>query len=1134
MANVFQSYTTALLLSRGLNKPDGRPLYDYRLSDKEFSDLESFLKEYLVKFGRLSCTTLDIIKDAPGFPALFVLYAAEWWRRRYNGSGFSWEPILHGLDVDPDSWTPSQRSTCVSVGLRDWRLTLRASGGLRYLGTIALQGGLPMHLLAQARGNLGRILRIVLKEASRTTASAADIQGWVISLKHYLPRTYRQTEIYLLLAEVIVTVLRLKEEACLTQSAGAIAQLENRIPKWRESFPLPIGDADAQKLIEQLIKDAATVRVERQSRLCAVERFLEKCPDGRWHLCSRLALPDSAEVTKIASLYNLESDSMPRMMDFSLVVNETEQTTSIRKLAGHDKYRIDRCLWNVSNSNAADEHILRLSALDSRSWSTTAFRGEALDPELPWIFDAGDEFFALLRQGSGAVATNEAYIAIPSGWNAVSAEEEIPIFEGVIHQLERKVFRVRGSACFSSNGIVCRVRTGRADAKQEYYEWRGQRLWGEFIKPSMAFLGAPKLLKVDENCGAQQMAGACGWHPIGTRGSFGASPVGPVEFWYPVNGDVKFRSRMVVLAPNARTAMDFTDSRSGQIHLENWDAIRAVLVSTGVTANVTHNTNCLSIGLNVAGSDTVPEWVELDIYWPQTPVPARVRLPYPARGARAFDANGRELPPGSLLSANRLLGTRILCLIGSLSAIPRISLELRLKGHNKRSFFPIVIADQSLHVEIRLQDYASEIAQLLANDDKPDSSIEAIVRIGKEISTQLNIARYESRLVRENGRVSLDASGFRGISEEALAELPVMAMRLEFPGDDAICLSGFASQGVATGTWEFDPDRREPGSWLIFPLAGSSLSFRPTIWPVDGYAAAEGLIPKAIGIPEENLRVIELEKAIEIVSKDFLDHGWTDIERLATQLGHLPLVTLDMWRCFARSPKGMAALVIRFSSLSITFIERFASELPFVWETVPFTVWLEAMANLKRQCDAWYGSAGATVFTSHLDNRIAELTSYHPALYNLLGLARAAISGSIPPEIQAFRSPCMDRVCEQQLIAREDSPLQVLLRTHADIDNNGVQWPTHFNSIIGRSRNRTVYTQFFCNSHMGFQDGVINLPILLAAQVANDDTADWFDDPDQIHELRKHMAFDPDWFTEAYFWTIARCVAAGQLKILEE
>jgi hypothetical protein len=34
-----------------------------------------------------------------------------------------------------------------------------------------------------------------------------------------------------------------------------------------------------------------------------------------------------------------------------------------------------------------------------------------------------------------------------------------------------------------------------------------------------------------------------------------------------------------------------------------------------------------------------------------------------------------------------------------------------------------------------------------------------------------------------------------------------------------------------------------------------------------------------------------------------------------------------------------------------------------------------------------------------------------------------------------------------------------------------------------------------------------------------------------IHDLRTHIAFDQDWFTEAYNLTIARCLSTGLLKL---
>ena len=68
-----------------------------------------------------------------------------------------------------------------------------------------------------------------------------------------------------------------------------------------------------------------------------------------------------------------------------------------------------------------------------------------------------------------------------------------------------------------------------------------------------------------------------------------------------------------------------------------------------------------------------------------------------------------------------------------------------------------------------------------------------------------------------------------------------------------------------------------------------------------------------------------------MLASDFLNEDWEKVEQLAGQVGHLPLPTLDIWRRFAHSPRGMAALALRLSSLKPEFITRFSQELPFAW-----------------------------------------------------------------------------------------------------------------------------------------------------------------------------------------------------------
>ncbi len=1130
MTTPFQNWKSNLLRARELDAPDGRPLYDYRLEESEFLSLEMLLRDRLSQYQPL--TPLGMIgAHLTGFPALFVLYAAEWWRQKYDGSGWSWEPILRDLGADADGWSQAQRSACVARGLQDWHLSLRAAGGLRYLGTIALQGGLPMRLLSEAKGGLGRLLRSVLKEAAKSVVTTKDIQGWVQSLDHYLPRTYRQTEIYVLLAEVVATVLHLKEEAGLTQSAGAITQLEKCVPFWRKRFPLPVGDADAQGLIEQLIQDAAAVKLERQTRLFPVERFMEKDQDGLWRLHSSLTLPDVVASGMLADLFVREPAMLPRFLELTLVVADRSQTTSLRQLAGHENYRVERRLLSALDADAAEEHVLRLSAADGRVWSISAPRGEELDDGLPWVFDAGGESPKLLRQGTGSVVTNEALVAIPPGWAAIPGDEGVATFEGPLCLPTRQLFRVRGTVRFSSSqDIICRIRTGRADTKEEHYEWVGHRLWQEFIRPSMAFLGKPRLYKIDEDGRSQIVAGEPGWRPLGTRITPGSVPIGPVELWYPATGEIRHRARMVILPTATTLRLEFLDANSGRIHLDNWGATSVRVLSSIVAADFICSGSDLAISVKMLAEARAPEWLEFDVYWPHTPTAVRVRLPYPARGARIFGPNGKELLPGVLVAANQLGGVRMLGLGGSAASMPRMVLEFRLLGRNRDSTHVITPPMNSVQAEIRLQDYVAEIAHLLANDDSPDATIEVVLRVGGDTTSKLRIARYACRMEKEHGQVYLDAGGRQGMTPDALAALPVMALRLEAPEEEALRLVARDSQGVATGVWDFAPPTREAGSWLIFPASGADPLFRPILWTISGDIEVTGPVARAIVVVDSSDRERALDVTVQAMAADFLDPGWQDIERLAGQLGHLPLVILDLWRRLARSAAGMAALAMRYTTLLPGgFLERFSLELPFSWEAVPVIAWCRAIEQLKQQCDTWCGVASSTVFGSHIENRITELSSLHPAINNLLGFARAAATKDMPKEIRAFRQLGVDGI-GGLLFSGDQSPLQRLLRNHADVGSGAGQWPTSFNDRVAEARKHRFLASLLCQQSFGFQEGLINLPILLAFQAATGDTKEWFENPDLTHDLRIHRAFDPDWFTDAYNLTMARCLAADLIN----
>jgi hypothetical protein len=284
---------------------------------------------------------------------------------------------------------------------------------------------------------------------------------------------------------------------------------------------------------------------------------------------------------------------------------------------------------------------------------------------------------------------------------------------------------------------------------------------------------------------------------------------------------------------------------------------------------------------------------------------------------------------------------------------------------------------------------------------------------------------------------------------------------------------------------------------------------------------------RALDIPDEQERALKLSAIIERIAHDFIDNDWGLVEQLAGTLGHLPLSTLDFWRQITQSPPGMAALAIRLGNLPANFVERFPTELPFVWESIPLTAWVGAIRALQVQGEAWYGGeAGKQVMSPHLDRRIQVLSSSCPSLRFLLEVGRAIATGVVSKDLQPLRHPMVGQIYANLLFDGENSRVQRLLQINSESPN----WPRGFAVQISAAR-KNGSGQYFCPGNFGFHDEVINAPIFLALNAISEAPVELGHDAKEIEAIRNMQSFDPEWFSEAFDLTVARCIATGAIKL---
>ncbi len=929
--SLFSGWIHEFLLSRHLPTPTGEPLYTYHTTLDEFQYLQATLCSFIGSKPRSTGVDALMHRDFAFAPA-FVAYAAEWWKRRYDGSGWRWEPILQSIGAQADSWHPSDRSACVELGLRGWGIELAASRGFRYLGSVAVQGGLPVQALAAARGSIGRVLERVLRLCAATHATEEEAVQWIESLSSYLPSAYQQREIYYLLAQVIITILQLKNQAGLESSETAIGQLDLRVPNWRNRFPLPIEDLQAQALIEQLVREATHHRTIVSTSPIEVERKLEAIGDNRWQLASLVTVPQYVYESALAQLFSIASDiPLPRTCSLLFEMGRQHVTTSVRRLTGQAQYRLERRPAVATDPDAAAEHFIHLSTQEGVTYSATVPDGEPLAFDMPWLFELSEDGIArFVRQGPGSIRTQTALVAIPAEWKIFPDGDATVDCLGSIVALDRTVIRLCGGCrILDSDEATFRVSSGRVTAALDgHLGWKGKRAWDLiFLSPTVAFRGVPRLMRRLDDETEVGISGPMLWKNSGEKTSAPTGWVGPVDATWPARGEVQFRSRVVLIPENARIAIGTSTSPSvANLEFEHWD-LASVGTDTVEVDVAAHRANgSLSTQFTYKGPGSPPEMLDLRLYWRGNATPARVKLPFPARGARAFDKDGQALSQDDKVTLDLLFGVRLVAFLGiGDRALLRFTL---FDGPSTldHAFIDLRPVAGSQRIEVRVVEHIDRIRRMLSSADALDCSVFVELQCGEASPAGVRVTRFACAL----DKLDLDdvtlSNGCRSAPNVAAAQ-PLM-LRLDRPGDEPILLEACACTSSAMPAWHVPQPELGPGPWLIYPPPGSPTIYRPLLWTIRGQPSESTLqlqpsLASALAIENPCARREVLDNILARLGMNYEDDDWILVEQLANHFGHLPLSVLDVWCAFARSSEAVAALAMRISALPAEFLERF-------------------------------------------------------------------------------------------------------------------------------------------------------------------------------------------------------------------
>jgi len=1148
-----------LLNSRNLERSDGRMLYGYRLSNEEYKSLREMLA-YTADFGKLD----EVSSRIRGFSALFVLYAAEWWRREYQGGAWRWTSIISAFGGNAKELDAAARTKCVISGFAFWGH--RPDGeGKKFFGAIVAHGGLPLHFIGQGGGRLASIMDYTLRLAARYHWDSLQIVNAIEERADELPTdSLRRPEIYQLIANVVATVLELKRDFRLAGIADPVAVLNTQEPSWRLRFPLSLEDAAAQALLSGLVKEAAQQLMFASSVIFSVERLLRKTTDGKYELTSVLACPQTLAANTLAELFGL--NELPRYFSIDVQVDKRKPFCEGRQILGADTATVSlaggKCVWH--GVDACSEHLLYLRGQsgDLRGNPLPIPGGAELSQDEPWIFVLRDGKLRWVAAGSARVPEEEAVVTLPDGWKIEPANaDSIADIVGHCHLGDKQIalYSVRGEMTLRRCEQYYRIRTKQATSASDTYVWEGRRI-AYPSSPQPVFIGVPKLFRYPPEGERSRVPTAeLHWFAAGTNNRFedATNAHGPLDVYLVRDGERLARFRFVVLDSSART--DFssgTSASEGHIHLEGWGC-SDVSIDDQLGLHCKIEQAGRGVKLFLQGGDVPPESVSVAMRWQRCAQELRVKLPFPSAGGRFFDAKEKPLREVDEIALRHLTGARLRIFDRNPLAPKRYDVSLTL-GQGKREMRsadlkierPISLLPNG-SAEVRLIDLQKDIEKLMSFSDELDATVNVAVLVGSRPTTSVRVSRYETVLERDSLAVGFPAKTIERLDIAALEQVIVKAAPLTNLGGTCIQLEQEYSEGVPAACWQAAGLNATYSPWLIFPDDASSVFFRPTIWgkSVDSPEMDTNSgcpLAQAMAIREAEVRMETIAAILDAMATDFNHPSWRLMEYLLETFHHLPLSSLDVFRLIGAQPTAAVSLLLRsqFSEDRLfEFARRLRDELGLVWELASIDIWRNAASKLFQYWVVTLGEDDAKAsFPIILKARLDRLATEHPSLQLMLDVLLLELTRHPSKSlVEVQRIAQGDRLAfAQQLWRGHDSLAQNLLfRGHA----NDASWPerplfeaafTGFlevaTDLVKNKLNPDIVRKmFWMDTPNDFKVSVANIPVLCALWAVTGISQEWWGKPERRLALRKVKAFDPIWFEQAFGKAVAICLSLGIL-----
>jgi hypothetical protein len=977
-----------LLTSFGLTQPDRRPLHAYKLSVAAYQDLESVLVG-AAKAGRLARYNRE---DA----ALFVRWAAEWFRRHYDGGLRKYEDLgrVLGVRFEQAHWR-----ALVDEGLTWWRRPVirRASGGHRLL-TIALEGGFPTRVLEDNERSwlvryLVGLVSTLLAVPDVTAEGARDL-AWMRRTE--LRETYQYDEFCFLAADLAFSVIRLRKEAAQASldmpGLSPSAVLDAVRPDWRADLSIASEGEAARRLIDGMM--SAPMQTTSGGAIGTTRQLLIK--DGRWYPAVRLGLSGEISARNLASFRSGDGrirvfphGALGRLVGRELAVLDPPSDVDGSWLLRPMIKVADILGMPLSNPIEVSLQAVGRAALTLRWPRGDAVAGDVLSFAIDSETDGKPTRLTLIAEGTARVRPERIVVAAPIGWriDAIGGQtSSLGLLDGL-----KELWLANSALVVVSpdESLAYRVEPGASETIRHKLSFAGPPPAGlkSEDEDTLLFAGAPTVSCVRGALRGRPASEEVYWRSTPqdpwrdiTKARL---PVGLIDVaWKEAQSGFIFdRQRIGILPEGAGVGVKAGENNTAEY---TFVAIQPLNISVAAAPGLSGSVNGSTARLRFTGKPRRAVAFQLQAAGRAKPIVATALFPNAGGIARP---DGELVDPGSTLTPATL---------ESLTAFGKGRQAITIHSSERRSS-----GGESARIafedEMPLRGLADDLDRALRASGSIDATF--LIEFSTSRRAKYNVKWFDCTLEIREAHISVHS--IPGLSDQVFS---LVGRPVEEPFAETL-IANVTISDMLNRRWFRLPDACR-GTWLVYLRTGHTIRSRPFLAVAQGKHITQGLglaLASTETSIERRRRAFAAEiKGIESSSATASENlNW--LRSLICSLEGLPVVTFDALKELAHHPETLARLLLSGRESEQPPVWSLEAELPFLWSAIPVECWQRAGEATAAAIELQLAGTGLASAARDLANsslaeaaqRVRTLDPTLDAALSAAGLGTAPIA--IPP-----------------------------------------------------------------------------------------------------------------------------------------